>query len=90
VSEHFFKKLEDVPVSNDELRELAHVAMRDYPVTETLGIPSWIGDLASLPPPSFHALDRLMHDGLIRWSDGWRLTEVGWKALHAAAPRVAK
>jgi hypothetical protein len=81
-----FVKLEDVPVSNDELRELARVAMRHYPGARGDCVPSWICDLAILPVLSFHAIDRLMHDGLVTWRNGWWLTEIGWSVLDTAAP----
>jgi len=73
-------------VTDDERRALARVAMRDYPGSRGDRLPTWIGELAALGPVSFHAQDRLMHAGLIVWSDGWRLTEAGWKALEEAAP----
>ena len=76
-----------------ELRQLARVAMRDYPSdqdghpypSDQDGHPSWIGALAALPMPAtttFHAFDRLVHDGLVAWTaGGWRITEVGRRAL---------
>jgi hypothetical protein len=72
-------------VKDDDLRVLAQTAFRSP--RSPLCVPQWIGDLALLPAPSFHAHDRVMHAGLIAWDNGWHLTEAGWKAIDAAAPK---
>lgn len=76
--------------AEEDLRALARIAMmREFP-GERGNFPRWLGELAALGPVSFHAHDRIRHAGLIVWSDGWRLTEAGWKALDAAAPDRAE
>jgi len=73
------------PEEAEDLRVLARIAMmRECPGERDF--PQWIADLVTSGPVSSHAHDRVMHAGLIVWSDGWRLTEVGWKALEAAVP----
>ncbi len=77
----------ETTLTEPELRALARVAMRDYPGDRGEAAPSWIVSLSMLPVPNFHAIDRLTHDGLVVWNDGWRLTEVGWRALEHARPK---
>lgn len=76
-------------MTEGSLRWLARCAMHDFPGTRGDGPPRWIAELASLPPPNFHALDQLMHAGLILWRNGWRVTDAGWRALEAAIPEEA-
>lgn len=75
-------------MKDDDLRALAQTAFRSPRSPERL--PQWLSDLALLPTPIFHAHDRIMHAGLIAFDDGWHLTEAGWKALDAAAPKQRK
>ena len=77
-------------LTEDEKRALARVAMRDFPGSRGEAVPTWIAELVMLPEPSFHAHDSIRHAGLIVWSDGWRLTEGGWRALESAAPDRAE
>jgi hypothetical protein len=72
-------------LTEDDLRALAQTAVRSPRSPDRL--PPWIGDLAALPPPSFHALDRVMHAGLIAWDDGWHVTDAGWRTLSASTPK---
>ena len=75
-------------VTDEEKRALARVAMmREYPDNCGTPFPAWLGELAALGPVPEGAYDQLMHDGLIVWSDGWRLNAAGWAALEAEAPR---
>jgi hypothetical protein len=68
-------------LTDAERRAIARIAMREDRV------PPWVADLARLPEPNFHAIDHLMHHGLIAWSvTGWRLTEAGRQALAAIEP----
>lgn len=71
-----------------QLRALARVSMRDYPGGRGETVPVWIAELAMLPVDNFHAMDSLMRAGLIICSDGWRLTEIGWRALEASKPKA--
>lgn len=72
-------------LTDAERRAIARVAMREDRV------PPWVADLALLPEPNFHAIDRLMHDGLVVWSvTGWRLTEAGRLALATVEPKESR
>jgi hypothetical protein len=71
-------------VKNDDLRALAQTAVRSPRSPDHL--PPWICDLAALPPPSFHARDRIRHAGLIAFDGYWYVTDAGWRALETAAP----
>lgn len=71
-------------MTEDELRALAQVAFRSPRSPECL--PQWISDLAILPPPSFHAHDKIRHAGLIAFDGHWYVTDAGWRALEGATP----
>lgn len=73
-------------MTDSELRWMCRAATRDFPGPRGDRPPRWITDLASLPVPPFHALDLLMHAGLVAWRDGWRVTDAGWHALRTEAP----
>ena len=77
-------------MSEAEQRALARVAMNHYPGERGDRCPCWIVDLAMLPPPSFHAHDRLMRDGLVTFDGCWRLTEAGWKEIETLSRDAAR
>jgi hypothetical protein len=72
-------------VKDDDLRALAQIAVRS-PRAPTERLTPRVGDLAALPPPSFHAHDRIRHAGLIGFDGSWHVTDAGWQALSNAAP----
>jgi hypothetical protein len=72
------------PEAEEDLRVIARIAMLRECAGEPDAFPRWLSDLVALGPVSSDAHDRVMRAGLIVWSDGWRLTEAGWKALETA------
>jgi hypothetical protein len=68
-------------LTQPQKQALARIALREDRA------PSWVADLALLPEPNFHAIDHLVHEGLVAWrATGWRITEAGWLALTATRP----